>query len=142
MMYVAVNYIAVIVAAIANMVVGFLWFGPIFGKQWVKMMGWTPEEMKEAQKKGMTKSYVIAIIGSLLTAWVIAELTVILGSYLYLTGIMAGFKAGFIGWIGFVVPVGLSTVAWEGKSWKLWLLNVGYYLVALLVMGAIIGAWM
>ncbi len=142
MYYISVNYFAVIVAAIVNMVVGFLWFGPIFGKQWVKMMGWTPEQIKEAQKKGMTKSYIIAIIGSLLTAWVIAELTVTLGSYLGLSGVMAGLKAGFIGWIGFVVPVGLSTVAWEGKSWNLWLLNVGYYLVALLLMGAIIGAWM
>ena len=106
------------------------------------MMGWTPQQIQEAQKKGMTKSYVIAIIGSLLTACVLAELMVVVGSYLELTGVLAGLKAGFIGWIGFVVPMALSTVAWEGKSWKLWSLNVGYYLVALLVMGIILGWWM
>ena len=138
MIYIQVNYLAVVLAAIANMAVGFLWFGPIFGKAWIAMMGWTPQEMGEAQKKGMTKSYIIAFVGSLLTAWVLAELIVLVNSYLGLTGMMAGLKASFLGWIGFTVPVLLSSVVWEGKSWKLWSLNVGYYLVAFIVMGAII----
>ena len=141
-MYIAVNYVAVIVAAIANMVIGFIWYGPIFGKTWVAMMGWTPEQIGECQKKGMTKSYVIAIIGSLITALVLAELLVMVGSYLGLTGVLAGLKAAFIGWLGFVVPVALSGVAWEGKPWKLWFLNVGYSIVSLMVMGAILGSWM
>src|SRR3989344_4523376 len=139
MIYIQVNYVAVVLAAIANMVVGFLWFGPIFGKQWIKMMGWTEQEIQKAQKKGMTKSYIVAIIGSLLTAWIIAEISVMVSSYLGLSGVMAGLKTGFIGWIGFVVTVLLSTVAWEGKSWNLWLLNAGYYLLAFLVMGVIVG---
>lgn len=132
------NYFAVIIAAIANMVMGFLWYGPIFGKQWIKMMGITQQQMEEAKKKGMTQSYIIASIGSLVTAWALAELTVLAGSYFSLGGVSAGLKAGFIGWL-FTLLVLLNSVAWEGKSWNLWLLNAGYYLTAFLVMGAIIG---
>ena len=142
MMYIAVNYLAVIIAAIVNMVVGFLWFGPIFGKQWIAMMGWTAQQMDSAKKQSMTKSYIFALIGSLLSAFVLAELTVVLASYLNLTGVMAGLKAGFLGWVGFAMPVLLGTVLWENRTWKLWGLNVAYYLVAYVVMGLIVGYWM
>lgn len=139
MLQIEVNYMAVIVAAIANMAVGFMWFGPLFGKQWIKMMGWTPQQMQDAQKKGMAKSYILAFIASLITAWVLAELSVVVGSYLLLEGVSAGLKAGFLGWVGFALLVNLNSVIWEGKSWKLFMLNTGYYLVAFLVMGAIVG---
>ncbi|HLD39833.1 MAG TPA: DUF1761 family protein, partial [Candidatus Nanoarchaeia archaeon] len=33
------NYLAVLVAAIAAYVVGFLWYGPVFGKKWMALMG-------------------------------------------------------------------------------------------------------
>ena len=36
---ITVNYIAVLVCAIAAMPVGFLWFGPLFGKTWARHMG-------------------------------------------------------------------------------------------------------
>ncbi|MBI3341870.1 DUF1761 domain-containing protein, partial [Candidatus Curtissbacteria bacterium] len=34
-----INYMAVVAAAVVNMVLGFLWYGPLFGKPWMKMMG-------------------------------------------------------------------------------------------------------
>ncbi len=49
MIQVPINYLAVVVAAIANMVLGFLWYGSLFGKQWIKLSGFTAEAMNEAK---------------------------------------------------------------------------------------------
>jgi hypothetical protein len=45
---------------------------------------------------------------------------------------MAG-SAAFFTWLGFYLPVDLNRVAWEMKSWKLFFINTGYHLVALVV---------
>lgn len=141
MIYISINYMAVIVAAISTIIVGSLWYGPLFGKHWVKMMGWTPQQIEEGKKKGMMKSYILSIVGSLISACVLAKLAVLISSYSNLSGISAGLEAGFLGWL-LVIPVTLSTVLWEGRSWKLWLINVGHYLVSFLIMGMILGYWM
>src|SRR3989344_318591 len=141
-MEVYVNYWVIIVAAVANMALGFVWYGPLFGKIWISLMAFTPEKMEEAKKKGMTKTYVIAFAGSLLMAFVLYHAIVFASYYLEVTGISAGLQAAFWNWIGFVVPVTLSSLLWEGKSLKLWFLNIGYYLVSLVLMGVILSYWM
>ncbi len=143
-MDVPVNYLAVLVAAIAAMVVGFLWYGPLFGKPWSKLMGWgemTPEKMKEMQKKAML-GYVASFIGSLVMAYVLSHVTVFAQSYLGTSGWTSGLSSGFWMWLGFVAPVTLGSVLWEGKPLKLWYINASYYLVQLVVMGTLIAAWM
>ncbi len=54
----------------------------------------------------------------------------------------AGVSVGFGAWIGFVAPVSLGIVLWDGKPWKLWMINAGYYLVGLLLIGSILALWM
>lgn len=141
---VVVNYGAVLVAAIANMVLGFLWYGPLFGKKWVALMGWTQEQMEagkaKMQKEGW-KTYGLAFIGSLLMSYVLAHFLVFASAYFGSSGISSGMMAGFWSWLGFVAPVTLGSVLWEGQSWKLWLLLNGYYLAALLIMGSILSLW-
>jgi hypothetical protein len=140
-MMVPINYLAVLVAAVASMVIGSLWYGPIFGKKWIALMGWTEEQMNSAKAKGMGKSYALMFVGSLLMAYVLAHSVIYAAYYMRVSGFSAGLMVGFWNWLGFVVPVSLGSVLWEGKSWKLWFLNVGYYLVTLMVMGAILAVW-
>ena len=52
-----INYIAVVGAAVAAMVIGFLWYGPLFGKQWTKLMNFDKKKIDEAKRKGMGKIY-------------------------------------------------------------------------------------
>jgi hypothetical protein len=129
-------------AAIASMVLGFLWYGPIFGKMWMKMMGMKMADMKKAQAKGMTMQYGLMFVGSLVMAYVLAHALVFASAYTKTSGISAGLMVGMWNWLGFIAPVTLTSVLWEGKSWNLWLLNNGYYLVSLLTMGAILAMWM
>jgi len=144
MVQVYVNYWAVIAAAIANMALGFAWYGPMFGKWWSAWSGHSAEKieaMKAQAQGGMWKTYALAFIGSLLMAYVLRHSIVFAGAYLEITGAAAGLQAGFWSWLGFVAPVTLGTVLWEDKPWKLWILTNAYYLAALIVMGIIVAVW-
>lgn len=138
---VPVNYWAVLIAAVAQMALGFLWYGPLFGKPWMAMTGLTPEKMKEVQANGMAKSYTLMAIGSLLMSWILAHAIVFASTYLMFYGVAAGITIGFLNWLGFVAPITVGSVLWEGKPWKLWFLNAGCYLAGLCLMGAILAAW-
>lgn len=140
---VPIEYGAVVVAAILSMVIGFVWYGPLFGKVWSELMGWgpmTPEKMKEMQKKARP-AYAITFVASLVMAYVLAHTYVFASSYTNTVGLVGGLMAGFWSWLGFIMPVTLGSVLWDGKPWKLWFINAGYWLVLLLVMGAVIGWW-
>jgi len=78
----------------------------------------------------------------LIMAYVLVHSLIFAQSYLQISGVSAGLMAGFWSWLGFVAPVTTGMVLWEGKSWKLWILTSGYYLVALLVMGLLLSYWM
>jgi hypothetical protein len=132
---VPVNYVAVLGAAIVSMVIGYVWYGPLFGKMWEREM-----KMK-MESKNMGKSYGLMFAGSLFMAFVLSHATIFASTYLQVTGVSAGLMSGFFNWLGFVAPVTLGSVLWEGKSWKLWSLNNGYYLVTLMVMGSLLAVW-
>lgn len=134
-----INLAAVFGAAIASMVLGFLWYGPLFGKQWMSLMGWKKlskaqmDKMKEAGKK----SYALAFIGALVMSYVLAHFVDYTGAVTAVEGAQTGFWV----WLGFVATVMLGMVLWEGKPWKLYYLNAAYQLVSLLVMGVLLAIW-
>lgn len=129
------NFVAIIVAAVANMGLGAFWYSMSgFGKTWIKLSGISKEDIEKAKKAGMTQSYVIASVGSLVMACVLGVLTYYLGTMT----LMGGMKLGILVWLGFIAPAMLGQVLWENKSWTLYALNAGYYLVSLSIMGAIL----
>jgi hypothetical protein len=138
---VPVNYLAVFFAGVLSMIVGSLWYGPIFGKSWARLGGMTPEKMEAAKAKGVAKSYVLMFIGSLLMSYVLAHALIFASAFMKTSGVPAGLMVGFFNWLGFIAPVTLGVVLWEGKSWKLWILNNGYYLISLLFMGVLLAVW-
>ena len=131
------NYWTILAATVASIILGFLWYGPLFGKLWAEMMGFTKKDMEKAKAQGMGKNYFIMTLGTLLTAYVLSKFMDLTGSVGYIDGAILGFWI----WLGFMATNTISSVLWEGKSWKLWILNNGHSLLSLLVMGAIIGVW-
>jgi len=126
-----VNFVAIVAAAIAQFVVGFLWFGPVFGKTWAKAEGYSSADMKK--KKGMTKTMVLHFVTSLLTVFVLANVFKMTGT----TGLMNGAYLGFLLALGFGVPVSFGRMLWgKNKSSELFYINAGHQLVS----GALIGA--
>jgi len=134
---VSVNYLAVLVASVVAMAEGFFWYGPaMFGKEWMKLMGYSKESMKAAQKE-MSKTYAVAFAATLVTAYVLSHIIDFAGA----ETLSAGATTGFWVWLGFVAPVQLTAVLYGGKKHKLFYIDTGYQLVALAVMGAILAVW-
>lgn len=105
-------------------------------------MGWTEEKMREmkkdpAMKKKMMRSYVIQFVASLVMAYVLAHIV----DFAKGTTVMAGLQAGFWTWLGFIATTFLGAVLWENRSWKLYAINSGHYLVNLMLMGVILALW-
>jgi hypothetical protein len=135
---VSVNYWAVLAAMVANMALGFAWYSQaMFGKDWIALMGWDPKKMKKPTSEEMTKSVVGGLIAAGVMAYVLSHFADYAGAATWLGGMQLGFWV----WLGFVATVTVGGVLWERKPWKLYFINSGYWLVALLVMGAIIGGW-
>lgn len=134
-----VNYLAVLVAGVAAMVTGFLWYGALFGKAWAREMGWgelTPEQNQKLQE-GAKTAYPQQFVGALIMAYVFAH-------------VLSAFEASTIGdalmgafwvWLGFIVPVKWGDTLWAGKSKKLFALDSLYLLLNLAVFGVIFTLW-
>jgi hypothetical protein len=133
---VTINYWHAVVAAIVAFVIGGLWYGPLFGKTWMKLSGITMQKSKSAKKKA-SKSMVIGFILTVVTAIALACLLAHTQA-----GTMAeALQVAFVLWLGFMMPVEAGSVIWEGKSFKLLALNSLHSLVSVFVMAAIIFAW-
>ena len=133
-----INYIAVLVAAVVNMIIGALWYSPVlFGNLWVRLSGIDKKSIDKSKQKGMGKLYAATFISTFVMAFVLAHFI----DYTESTTVSDGMQAGFWIWIGFFAPVMLGMVLWEGKPWKLYLLNVSYYLINLFVMATILALW-
>ena len=134
-----INLIAVLVAVVANFVLGFIWYTPLFGKAWAKEMGLDTSVKPTSGQlaKGMT----IMVIGNFMMAWVFANNIAAWG---YVPGMKEMstlsnvMSAAVFTWLGFYVPVDLGVVAWEGKSWKLFGINTAYHFLMLLVAALIL----
>ena len=137
---VPINYFAVIAGMFVMMALGFLWYGPLFGKQWLSLMGWDPEAMHQ-KKEGMAKLYAINALGALLMSFVLAHSLVFASTYLNISGVSAGLQAGFWNWLGFIMPIQLGSVLWDGKPLKLFFINTSYYLLGLLLVGLLLAFW-
>ncbi len=130
------NYFAVVVAAIVAMVVGSFWYSPIgFGKQWMRLRGKNPVEIKNMQFP--VQLMIVEFISALVTAYVLGIMTTVFGAHSVYSAILLA----IIIWLGFYVTMLLSEVLWEDKPFGLFLLNAGLRLVNIILMTLIVGIW-
>jgi len=127
------NYLAIVIAAVANFGVGSIWYSKIlFGDVWMRANGFSEEE-NENVNMGLlfAKAFVLILISAFILAMFIGpEGTLV-------TGLMAGFFVGF-GWVA--TSLGVIDL-FEQRPTAHFLVNSGYHLVAFMVMGLILGAW-
>jgi hypothetical protein len=127
------NIWAVLVAALSTFLIGGLWYSPaVFGKPWMRENGLTEEGLKNGNTvKIFGLAFVLAIIAAI-------NLAMFMGPEdKPEMGALWGFLAGF-GWVATFVG---THYLFERKSFKLFLINAGYSVVALTVMGVILAAW-
>lgn len=138
MRFAGVNYVAILIAAIAAWITGAVWYG-IFGKQWLAASGRTQEDI--GMKRGTPAFYlpfVVAFIANVVMAWVLAGVIfhAAPGQFTVRNGIIS---AALV-WLGFVVTTIAVNNAFGGRKPVLTLIDAGHWLAALIVTGAILGA--
>jgi Protein of unknown function (DUF1761) len=134
------NLLAVLVAAISTMVVGFLWYSPIlFAKPWMREMGYDPDDKVRVQEmqKSAGPAYFGAFIASLVSAFVLA----LFFHWLHVQSLELGLMVALHVWLGFVATVQLTGVLFMKQSMKLFAINTGYQLACYLAMGTILTVW-
>jgi hypothetical protein len=123
-----------IVAVLVKIIVGALWYSPLlFLKEWQRLAGVSDEAMKGGMAKGM----ITWIVGALLMTFVLAHAVYYAGAHSFGTGA----AVGFFNWLGFILVVLLDDWAAAKRPFKLLAINAGANLVALVIMGAILGGW-
>lgn len=137
------NILAIVVAAAAMFVIGFLWHGPLFGKTWMRLAGIVPTGNEKLSD--MVPQMVWNFAANLLVVWVFATMVTFIGGLMpsgtpFFTWYTGAVFAGWI-WFGFLMPISAYDVIWMKHSKKLWLFELSSQLAAFLAMGAIIGAW-
>ena len=134
------NWLAVFVAGISTMIVGFVWYSPLlFAKSWTREMGYDPND--QAQMQEMRKGAGPAYFGSLIAGFLSAFTLALFFHWLHVQDLHLGLMAGFHIWLGFVATVQFTGVLFAKQSMKLFVINTGYQLVCYLIMGAILAAW-
>lgn len=137
-----INYAAIVVAVVANFILGFIWYTPLFGKAWAKEMGFDTSIKPSAGQ--LAKGLTITIIGTFLMVYVFAH-NIAAWSFVPGTDEMGAggtiLNAAIFTWLGFFVPLDLERIAWEKGSWKLFAINGGYHLMTLLVAASILILW-
>jgi hypothetical protein len=155
------NYLAILVATLATFVVGFLWYGPLFGKAWMAENGFTKEELG---KSNMLKVFGLTFVFTLFFAFFMQVLVIHQFGALGMIGgdvtkgsqsfvdFMAeygtafrtykhGALHGLMSGIFFAFPMIAVNGLFERKSWKYIFIHAGYWTVNMIIIGAIVCGW-
>jgi len=135
-----INYWAVLVCAVLAMALGFLWYGPLFGKKWMSIVGVGPADLAARQKmqQNVWKLYVAQFLLVLFQVWVLAY---------YIVGWQeaSGLVNALWIWAAFIMPTVAGAAMWNNDSakisWARFMIQAGYQLVLFVMFGLILGAW-
>ena len=142
MHYPAINYLAVLVAAVVIFVLGGLWYSPaLFAKRWIALQNRTEEEMRaQAAASNMPLMYFAAFVCAFIQAWVMA---MVLGHMAQIAEMSVAHAAIFAAllWLGFAGTTSYATALFSGKPKQLWLIDTMYNLVSFVLAGIILAVW-
>jgi hypothetical protein len=156
------NFLAILGAALSTLVIGFIWYHPkTFGTIWMRESGTTEEKMKGSN---MITLFAMSIVFALMISFVLSAIVIHqFGAYGMINADIAGAKPsfqafmndygtafrtfkhgmlhGFITGLFLALPVIGTNALYERKSWRYTLINGGFWIVCLTIMGGIICAW-
>lgn len=163
-----INFLAVLVAALVPMIMGFIWYNPkVLGNAWMKAAGVTEESMKGAK---MAVVFGVSFLMSFILAFFFQSMVIHqmhFGSMLFGTTyqdpdteIGAMFKTimdqygtayrtfkhgafhGVLSGVFIVTPILTINSLFERKGFKYIAINCGYWIITLMIMGGILSCWM
>lgn len=135
-MEVQVNWLAVILATLASMVVGSVWYMPqVFGNTWMKLAKVDPKKAND----GGARAIILTLFVSLITAYVLAHVAYLSNAFFGHAFLQDALTTAFWVWLGFTAARFTTHDAFEGRPARLTIINIAHELVTLLAMGLVIG---
>lgn len=136
-----VNVVAVMACAVLSMIIGGVWYGPLFGRQWMAVIerGMSDEAKREAMRHSPLPLYGVQFILSLVQLFILAQFIS--------TGWndASGMQSAFLVWLGFVMPTVAGLSLWNMLPMRarlmMFCISAGYQLVSLLAFGWILEMW-
>ena len=131
----SLNHVAILVSAVVLWVLGAAWYSPaLFAKPWMQILGLKKEESK---KSFLYLGMIASLVGDAILAFVLDHIII----WSNATGFGWGVVIGVIVWIGFFAATSLPQNLYEGRPFKLFAINSGYWLVGLVIVGGLLASW-
>lgn len=130
-----INHLAVWVSIVLQFVLGFLWYGPLFGEPWMKMVGLDMDTIM-ANPAG-AGPWITNIISAVVSVYVLAWLFTKLNTDTWVKGLWIGFLVGF----SFVLLSTMTSNMFAKAPYGLAWITGGFTTVGLMVAGVVLGAW-
>ncbi len=130
-----VSPLAVILAALLNIVLGSLWYAPfVFGRAWFQDLGRPITDSDKYMSEGMGPTYGILALASLIISYILGVLIIRFEAMTFWQGAQLGFWL----WLGLIAPMKLNDILFGGRTQRMFLIDVGFYLVSIVLMGGLL----
>jgi hypothetical protein len=130
------NHWAILVSALILWFLGAIWYSPVlFAKPWMALIGIVPDKTKKGN--GMIVGMISSFIGDLILSLVLAHIVLWSGASTCGWGVFIGFLV----WLGFFAAPNFPQGIYEGRPFKLFAINMGYWLVGLMIVGCLLAVW-
>jgi len=133
-----INYLAVLVAALATFMLAGLWYSALFGKLWARLQGFSDAQVAELKAKMSPPKFFGGMIASY---FVLALVMAALVAAFNITTALGGAGLGMLLWLGPAAAIGMTGHLATGKPIGAYLIDVSFQFIYLVMMGAIIAAW-
>ncbi len=150
-----INYLAILVCGVLSMVIGAIWYGPLFGKKWLEIIGATNQDLETRKKmqKSAWPLYIVQFVMIIFQLLVLAYTMNVwdrfskLNDTFYISGLRMFFDfcVSFIVWFVFIMPTIAGASMWTNDSpkikWARFFIQAGYQLVIFIIFGLVLGIW-
>jgi hypothetical protein len=131
-LFLEVPWLAVILGTVSSMVIGFLWYGPLFGKLWMRLIDKSREELGAAGPL----VYVGTGVAWLITSYVLALILTYAGAFSIVDGVISGLVVA----LGIAASQTFIYTSFGGPPKSVWALNAAYIAICLMITGGLINA--
>ena len=129
------NLLAVLISALILWILGAAWYSPVlFARPWMRALGITPDP---ARKRSLLAGMIASLVGDFILSFALLHLVMWSGA----ASAHGGAFVGFLVWLGFFAAPGFPQGIYENRPFKLFLINNGYWLVGLIIVGILLALW-
>lgn len=125
-----VDFLTVLIAAVVYMIISIFWYSPyLFGNLWMKL-----KKLEKADIRKKPIALALNFVFALLLSYFLSLIEIFLGATSFWDGVIAGFLL----YIGFVLPTQIIGVVWVKNTFKVFLIDNVCWMLSMMVMGGIL----